>query len=30
VLSVEIVSLLLAEGSTAEESPSERAGMVDP
>jgi osmoprotectant transport system ATP-binding protein len=30
VLSVEIVSLLLAEGSTAEESPSERAGMVEP
>jgi osmoprotectant transport system ATP-binding protein len=30
VLSVEIVSLLLAEGSTAEESPSERAGTVEP
>jgi osmoprotectant transport system ATP-binding protein len=30
VLSVEIVSLLLAEGSIAEESPSERAGTVDP
>jgi osmoprotectant transport system ATP-binding protein len=29
VLSVEIVSLLLAEGSTAEESPSERAGSVE-
>ena len=29
VLSVEIVSLLLAEGSTQQESPSERAGTVD-